>query len=564
MNHPDSLALLASAAESIGDALAQADLDSLAQRVAEGRFYVACIGQFKRGKSTLLDALLDDAILPTGVLPLTACPTVIRYGQARAARVRFGLGQWREIGLGEIGAYVSEEGNPSNAKGVTGAEIFLPHPLLASGLCLVDTPGIGSVFAANTEATREFLPHVDAVLLVIGADPPISADELAMAVEAGREVRDIIVVLNKADKATELERETVTAFARRVLGEKLGRDIGPIYRVSALEQLEGARDRFDWAALTGRLRELAECGRVTLVREAERRGAERIGRRLERTIERQRTQLAEPLEASERRIAALRTCLTEAERQVSDLQPLFTAQQARLFQRFDERREAFMERAVPEATARLQEVARHTGGSGPRLRRALLARAQEIAEAAVKPWLEAEEAWAEAAYAEAAGRFTGTAADVLERLAGIGAEELVDAADSLRQVTFRVPRRYYFFAADRIALDASPVRFVTDVVLGLLRQRRVMERQAQRFMVDLLDWNSTRVRGDLDERVHESRQRLQSELVKLLHSVRDAAETSLARVRAARDEGAAGVAGALTMLDAAAAAVQQALGAGVR
>src|SRR5713101_8280435 len=55
------------------------DAAALAERIAEGRFYVACVGQFKRGKSTLLNALIGDPILPAGVAPVTSVVTVIRY-----------------------------------------------------------------------------------------------------------------------------------------------------------------------------------------------------------------------------------------------------------------------------------------------------------------------------------------------------------------------------------------------------------------------------------------------------------------------------------------------------
>ena len=61
----------------------------LAARVAEGRFYLACIGQFKRGKSTLINALVGECLLPVGFVPVTAVPTVIRYGPQRRARVQF-------------------------------------------------------------------------------------------------------------------------------------------------------------------------------------------------------------------------------------------------------------------------------------------------------------------------------------------------------------------------------------------------------------------------------------------------------------------------------------------
>jgi len=62
---------------------------SIAGKISEGRFYVACVGQFKRGKSTLLNALIGHPVLPTAVIPVTAVPTIIRYGECLTAHVRF-------------------------------------------------------------------------------------------------------------------------------------------------------------------------------------------------------------------------------------------------------------------------------------------------------------------------------------------------------------------------------------------------------------------------------------------------------------------------------------------
>ena len=114
---------------------------SVADRVSEGRFYVACIGQFKRGKSTLLNALIGHPVLPSGVVPVTSVPTVIRRGDRLAARVRFHNATWTNISVSDLEEYVSERKNPENAKGVDGVEIFAPSPLLESGMCLVDTHG---------------------------------------------------------------------------------------------------------------------------------------------------------------------------------------------------------------------------------------------------------------------------------------------------------------------------------------------------------------------------------------------------------------------------------------
>jgi hypothetical protein len=86
--------------------------------------------------------------------------------------VRFRDRDWEECDPTALAIYVSEEHNPANEKAVAAVEVFVPSPLLRSGMCLVDTPGLGSVSLANTEATRAFVPHIDAALVVLGADPP--------------------------------------------------------------------------------------------------------------------------------------------------------------------------------------------------------------------------------------------------------------------------------------------------------------------------------------------------------------------------------------------------------
>src|ERR1700691_6072588 len=179
---------IASLAEQFNDHQIRDDARSAAERIAEGRFYVACVGQFKRGKSTLLNALIGEPILPSGVVPVTSVPTILRFGEDYGARVRLDSGEWTEIAIAEIEQYVSETQNPQNSKGVAALEVFVPSPLLAEGMCFVDTTGLGSVFAGNTAATHAFIPHIDAAIVVIGADPPIAGDELALVEPVSKKI----------------------------------------------------------------------------------------------------------------------------------------------------------------------------------------------------------------------------------------------------------------------------------------------------------------------------------------------------------------------------------------
>ena len=185
MDGASRLLRLGRLAQELGAEPVAEEARELAARVSEGRFYVACVGQFKRGKSTLLNALVGHAVVPTGFVPVTAVPTVIRFGDELHARVRMRDGSWQDVAMTDLKEYVTEELNPENKKAVDGAEVFVPSPLLSSGMCFVDTPGLGSVFTGNTATTQAFIPHIDAALVVVGADPPIAGEELAL-VEVNR------------------------------------------------------------------------------------------------------------------------------------------------------------------------------------------------------------------------------------------------------------------------------------------------------------------------------------------------------------------------------------------
>lgn len=211
--------------------------DRLADRIATQRFHVAVVGEFKRGKSTLVNALVGRRILPTGVLPLTAVPTEVRLGPGGSA-VTFTDGRRRGVRLDEIADYVTERGNPSNAKGVQRVEVVTESALDAPGLVLVDTPGVASVNEHNTQAARAALVDSDGALVVLSADSPMSESELAMLTELGQRRAKIFVVVNKCDHVDQGELQEVRGFITEHLGRVLGQWSGP-YFVSAGTVLEG-------------------------------------------------------------------------------------------------------------------------------------------------------------------------------------------------------------------------------------------------------------------------------------------------------------------------------------
>ncbi|MGH3418707.1 MAG: dynamin family protein [Streptosporangiaceae bacterium] len=174
-------------ARASGDEEAEKRARDLLARLAGDRFQLAIAGQFSRGKTTLLNALLGGPYLPMGALPMTSVITRVRYGSRPRAMVRrraSGLGL--EVPLTGVAEYIGRGGAERAELQVTTVEVELPAEILRLGIELVDTPGVGSVIASNTATTRQFLPQADAVIFVTGFDSPLTDSEAGFVAEAAR------------------------------------------------------------------------------------------------------------------------------------------------------------------------------------------------------------------------------------------------------------------------------------------------------------------------------------------------------------------------------------------
>jgi predicted GTPase len=202
-------------------------------KLAEDRFTLAVVGQFKRGKSSLLNAVIGREVLPTGVLPLTSAITVLKFGpQERLVIARERL-RFPEIEPLEcLADYVTERGNPGNRKQVKTATVEVPLPFLRRGLEFVDTPGVGSAIVANTATTYAFLPQCDAVLFVTSVDSPFTSVELEFLGAIRQHVRKIFFVVNKTDLLGDRERREVLEFVANTLREHMGTDAVRIFPLS--------------------------------------------------------------------------------------------------------------------------------------------------------------------------------------------------------------------------------------------------------------------------------------------------------------------------------------------
>jgi signal recognition particle receptor subunit beta len=235
---PELLAELSRFGTDVDDEIVSVEARAVAEQLTRRTMNVLVVGQFKRGKSTVVNALLGEDLMPTGALPLTGVATSVRYGSPASITVELRNGERRSVSPAKLPLYVTERENPKNRLGVVRVDVVRYAPAL-QGITLFDTPGVGSIFRHNTAAARAMLPRADAAILVVGPEPPIGAEELAYAREVAQSSVKLFVLFNKADTAGPTLDELL-AFTRDAIGDVTAESV-EIFAASALRAREAQR-----------------------------------------------------------------------------------------------------------------------------------------------------------------------------------------------------------------------------------------------------------------------------------------------------------------------------------
>jgi len=203
--------LLREIAQSINDKPLINSFHELAEKIKADRFYLVIVGLFKRGKSSLINALIGQELAPVAVTPLTSVITFFEFGSESRAQMLFSDGRYENIPLSAVVQYVSEEENPENIKHVQFLRINTNAPVLEQ-VTLVDTPGPGSLFSHNSDTTMKFLPKIDAALFVLSADIPISKTDEEFLLQMKNSIPNVLFVLNKADLLSDEELRKMVKY----------------------------------------------------------------------------------------------------------------------------------------------------------------------------------------------------------------------------------------------------------------------------------------------------------------------------------------------------------------
>jgi small GTP-binding protein len=480
-----------------------AAIAALRDRLHAARLRVLVVGEAKRGKSTLVNALLGRDVLPTGVTPLTAVPTTVTFGADEGLDAQFADGHTEHGPLSALDALGTERGNPGNARGVGAITVRLDAPILAQGVEIVDTPGTGSVHAHNTAVADEVLPTMDAAIFVLTADPPVSASERDLLGRVHELSVTTFVVLNKADYADAADLAEAAEFTEQVATATIGQPVR-VYPVSARAALTAAGDAgfaefaADFVAYlsTGRAADLrrsaaaqlariatAGIDEVALARRAAQLGSSDAAARV--------TAFADRLTAvRERGTAAADVAAAESRRMLADLN-------------------VAAEQEVPRLSADLRvTIAGHLGdlAAAPpaEIERQGRARLVDLATGAAESWRQAQRGRLEDGLARLDARLTRDLTAELDAVRDAAAElfglELAMPGPDGRLA----PDRRFFYASgeniDQAELLAGAVRRRLPGAVG----RKLAREHVLGEVSDLAERQIGRARGDLQYRLAEA------------------------------------------------------------
>jgi Dynamin family len=502
---------LAAAAKEREDLSARAE--RLADRLARGRFNVSVLGEFKRGKSTLVNALLGLDLMPTGVLPLTAVATEVVYGTPGGTVVHTD-GSTDEIDLSRLSDYVTEAGNPANERQVRRVEARAPAALLRPGIVLVDTPGIGSVFRHDEVAARALL-EADGAILVLSADAPLSEEERKLLTTLSDRRSPTFFVLNRADHLSQAELDQVTRFVSDALDAELGRK-ERLWRVSARAALEARlrgeepndAEGVEFAGFSQAFNSFVRLDLVQARIATARSELARLAHEVEDSLKIEAATAQLDAASLRERVERLQAAAGEQRQAFQDECTLLQRDVDALAGAIGEALTEFAAQAPSQCDARLLEVAR----SSPvthlevELRRAVEAAVRERFEG----FRQVEAERAEGSWRKLAERFRDRTQERVNAVRAAAADIFQVELPKLAVPEVAEERERYFYLFLHVGSSTESINHLLRLLLPHSLLRRRLLRRAKTDLAEEFDKHAGRARWDISQRLDAVRRRFET------------------------------------------------------
>ncbi len=225
-----------------GEPAVVAEIDQSVDQFRSAQLTIALLGKVKRGKSTLLNALLgrrDDVVAPIDRLPASCAITQFRWSEQEAVQVIYRDGHQEAISFSRIREFVTEESNRDNHKQVDVVHVSGPFTGINRATVLVDTPGAGSIHEHHDALLHAFIPQADVVLFLVTSRMPLDQDELELLARIKTaDIPKVFFVINRIDEAEEQDLQDAIQHNQALLARH-GIAPGVIHRISAKQSFQG-------------------------------------------------------------------------------------------------------------------------------------------------------------------------------------------------------------------------------------------------------------------------------------------------------------------------------------
>lgn len=190
-------------------------IDELMADIAEDKTTVVVMGEFKHGKSTLINAILGEEIMPTDILPSTAVLTTVSRGSKEQYHVHYKNGETISLNNKfDLEQFTVQGISVSNE--INHIEVLTNHTNFPENIILIDTPGINDLSEHRAEVTYQFLPRAEILIFVMSLTNPVKKSEVEFIKNYINPLNNqsIIVVGNFMDRLDEEEIDEVIDFSK--------------------------------------------------------------------------------------------------------------------------------------------------------------------------------------------------------------------------------------------------------------------------------------------------------------------------------------------------------------
>ena len=526
------------------------------EQLISNHFNLVVLGQFKRGKTTLINSLVGNAILPFSVVPLTSIVTILKFGSEVKCTIFMNDGTEQDVLIEEIHDYVTESGNPENRRGVKCACIEYPIPLLEKGMQLVDTPGIGSTFLHNTETTYEFLDHLDAAIFLMSADVPISQVEKELLETIKSSIQKIFFVLNKVDNLIPKEIAEMSAYNNNVLTE-MGFTVQEIWPISARKALEAKTTEDKNLLLHSGLSDLedaigtflsSEKGRIVLNTAISK--LKRITLQIQSQIAIETKTLTDSEEELENKINTFQTLNTNLKKDKEDIAYLIKGETIKLNKKTEEMLKVFEETETARIRNCMQCFYEENHNANPTTLREDM---QKVIKAEIVKGFDVFKEDVERVISdsiqETFNRYTKRSNDIMQEFK-TAAEQLFEVP--MQQSEFSIDlaedKRFYYMVQESMSITEEEVKSI----LRTFMPKSISRKMVMKEMIDLaaseVGRNSGRTRSSLATRIGSTFKQYSGEISSLGNELIENIEQAMKKGKDIRKDSAESIRNELTTL----------------